>query len=217
MTEGWYPPPDPEDGRLDFPATHRNRDALWEVLDRWLPERGRILEIASGSGQHVVHFAQRLAASQDRSALRFVPSDPDPEHRRSIRAWIEHAELTERIEAPLDVDTCADDWGIDAVAGILCFNMIHIAPWSACLGLLDGGARRLEPGASLCLYGPFMRGGAHTSESNAQFDARLKSRDPAWGVRDLDDVATEASRVGLELVEVVQMPANNFSVRFDRR
>lgn len=224
--DGWYPPPDPDDGRLDFPATGRNRDALWSVLDGWLPARGPVLEVASGSGQHVVHFAQQVQGDPDR-ALTFLPSDPDPAHRRSIAAWTRHASLSAIIEPPLNLDTTASDWGADwsrrrgalsdaGLSGIVCANMIHIAPWSACEGLVTGAGRELAPGGALVLYGPFMRGGVHTSESNAAFSARLQSRDPAWGVRDLDEVTQLAKQAGLTLEDVASMPANNLTVRFVR-
>jgi len=214
LTGGWYPPPDPDDGRLDFPATGRNKDALWAVYDRWLPREGVVLELASGSGQHVVHFAE--ASKAQRPNLRFVPSDPEAQHRRSIAAWTQLAGLEERVAEPLDIDVTSTDWGIDEIDAISCINMIHIAPWAACEGLFEGASRRLGRGAPLCLYGPFMRDGRHTAPSNEAFDARLRARNPAWGVRDLDEVAARAAELGFALGEVVQMPANNLSVRFDR-
>lgn len=206
-----------DDDRLDFPATGRNREVLWEILAAWLPAEGRVLEVASGSGQHAVHFAQ--ASARSHPGLRFLPSDPDPEHRRSIAAWAAHGAVGDRIEAPADVDTTRSTWteGLPPIDAVLCINMIHIAPWAACEGLMQGASGLLGPGARLCLYGPFMRDGQHTAPSNEAFCERLQARDPAWGVRDLDDVRQAAERAGFDLVEIAQMPANNLTVRFDRR
>ncbi len=204
-----------DDGRLDFPATGRNREVLWTVLAEWLSPFARVLEIASGSGQHAVHFAQ--ASRTSHPGLRIVPSDPDPDHRRSIAAWTAHAGVEDRVGAPLDLDTTRPDWteAVSQVDAVLCINMIHIAPWSACEGLFHGAARLLEAGDLLCLYGPFMREGRHTAPSNEAFSARLRAQNPAWGVRDLDDVAALSAE--FELVEVTSMPANNLSVCFERR
>jgi len=201
-----------ETHRLDFPATGRNRDAILEALSPFLGDGTRVLEIASGSGQHAAHFALRLPS------VTWQPSDPDPAHRASITAWTGGIG---NVLAPLDLDTVrhadeppAELQGVDA---ILCCNMIHIAPWAAGLGLLALAGRIVAADGFLFLYGPFKRDGAHTSESNAQFDDSLQSRDPDWGVRDLDHVAEIAATHGLHLETVISMPANNLSVVFRRQ
>ncbi|MCA9506654.1 MAG: DUF938 domain-containing protein, partial [Myxococcales bacterium] len=166
-----------------------------------------VLEIASGSGQHAAFFASTF------SHLRWQPSDLDADLFASIRAW---SEGLDNVAEPVAIDVTAKRWPIDTVEAGYCANMIHIAPWEACLGLLDGMSRVLRPGAPLCLYGPFMRAGEHTAPSNAAFDERLKSRDPSWGVRDLDVVEDESARRGLVLERVFEMPANNLTVVFRR-
>jgi hypothetical protein len=193
--------------RLSAPAAQRNRGPILEVLQRVLPARGRVLEIASGSGEHVVHFARALPQ------LTWQPSDPDPAARESIRAWIAH-EKPDNALAPLALDVTRARWAhaLEPVDAVLCINMIHISPWEACLGLLYGCEMLLPQGGPLVLYGPFMRAGAHTAPSNAAFDASLRRQDPRWGVRDLDDVQREAALRGFQLAEVVEMPANNLTV-----
>jgi hypothetical protein len=198
------------DERLYYPATQRNRDFILDVLRRTLPASGLVLEIASGSGEHIVHFAQALPK------LTFQPSDPDPNALRSIAAWIA-ASGASNVRAPIIVDAMAETWPLAAADAVLCINMIHIAPWPAAIGLVRGAAAILRQGAPLYLYGPFMRGGAHTAPSNEDFDRSLKSRDPAWGVRDLDDVAALARSSGFTEPEITSMPANNLSVVFHRR
>jgi hypothetical protein len=193
------------DARRHAPATARNRDPILAVLRRVLPARGLVVEIASGSGEHAVHFARALPR------LDIQPTDPDPSARESIDAWRAAAELP-NVRPALPLDARQGDWPIGAVDAVLCCNMIHIAPWEAALGLLRGAARHLGAGLPLVLYGPFRRGGEHTSASNEQFDASLRARDPLWGVRDLDEVVREAGARGLELDEVVEMPANNLTV-----
>ncbi len=191
------------DARKHAPATERNRAPILEVLRRVLPPQGLVLEVASGTGQHAVAFAEDLPH------LTWQPSDPDPDLRASIRAWSAVANLT-NLRDPLDLDAAARDWPLDRADAIVCINMIHIAPWPAGLGLLDGAARLLPAGAPLLLYGPFMRDGRHTAPSNAAFDDSLKARNPAWGVRDLGKV--ERAATGFTLAEVVEMPANNLTV-----
>ncbi|QLC24490.1 DUF938 domain-containing protein [Parasphingopyxis algicola] len=192
------------------PATLRNRDAIADVLRRILPETGRVLEVASGSGEHLVHFAALFPA------LEWQPSDPDPASRASIAAWTAEAGLP-NIAPPLDLDAAAKDWPVAAADAILCINMIHISPWAATEGLLAGAGRVLDPGAPLYLYGPFRMGGRPTAPSNEAFDRSLKSRNPAWGVRDIADVEKSAERAGLGLEEIVDMPANNVSAILRRR
>lgn len=196
--------------KLCWPAPERNKEPILAVLKRVLPETGTLLEIASGSGQHAAYFAAALPA------LRILPSDVDPAHLASIAAY--RAEAGPNLLAPIRLDVCAADWGLEgAIDAIFCANMIHIAPFEACLGLLDGAGRQLGRGGVLVLYGPFRIGGVHTADSNAAFDRSLKERDPRWGVRDLEVVAAEAEARGLDLRERVPMPANNQCLVLGRR
>jgi SAM-dependent methyltransferase len=195
------------DARRHAPATERNRAPILEVLRRVLPASGTVLEVASGSGQHAVFFAEALPH------LIWQPSDPDPELRASIAAWRAQTALP-NLRAPLALDATSDDWPMERADAILCINMIHIAPWTAALGLFRGAARLLSPGAPLLLYGPFKRDGRHTAPSNAAFDASLRQRDPAWGVRDLAEV--EAAATGFILAETIEMPANNLTLLLRR-
>jgi SAM-dependent methyltransferase len=196
-----------DDRRRHAPAAECNRDAILDVLRRVLPPQGLVLEIASGTGQHAAHFARGLPG------LVWQPSDPDPDLRASIASWTEGIAT---VRPPLDLDAARPDWPVAHADAVVCINMIHIAPWPAALGLLAGAARILGPGAPLYLYGPFMRGGRHTAPSNEAFDADLRRRNPAWGVRDLDEVARAAEAAGLRPDGVVDMPANNLSVVFRR-
>jgi SAM-dependent methyltransferase len=200
--------PDPADPRIQAPAAARNRDAILAALTAILPARGLLLEIASGSGEHVSHFAQALPE------WRFQPSDPDPTRRASIDAWATGAALP-NVRPALDLDAATAAWGLRADA-VLCINMIHIAPWRAAQGLVAGAAQVLAEGGLLCLYGPYRRGGAHTAPSNAAFDADLRRRDPDWGVRDLEAVAELAARAGFAPPEIIAMPANNLLLAFSR-
>jgi hypothetical protein len=195
--------------RLSSASSQRNRAPILEVLTRVLPSAGRVLEIASGSGEHAVFFARALPG------VTWQPSDLDPDARASIAAWIVHEGLT-NVSAPLEVDVMRAGWAasLGAVDAVVCANMIHISPWECCLGLLDGAGALLGAGAPLVFYGPYMRGGLHTAPSNAAFDADLRRRDPRWGIRDLDVVAREAASRGFSLAEVIQMPANNLTVLF---
>ncbi len=205
-----------EDARRFAPATQRNRQPILEVLTRVLPPQGTILEIASGTGEHAVFLAPRL------QPRLWQPSDPDPELRASISAWQTHLP-DDRLRSPLDINAQAPEWIVETepppepITALVCINMIHISPWASCLGLLAGAGRILKPGGILYLYGPFQRGGAHTAESNQQFDQMLRAQDPSWGVRDLDQVTEQADTHALQLQEIVSMPANNLSVIFSRR
>lgn len=192
------------DPRRFAPAAARNRDAILAVLRHALPPRGLVLEVASGSGEHCAHLAAALPA------LTFQPSDPDADARASIDAWAAGAP---NIGPVLALDAARLPWPIAAADAVLCINMIHIAPWAACDGLVRGAAAL---GAMLVLYGPFRRGGAHTAPSNAAFDESLRARDPAWGVRDLEAVAALAAREGFGPPEATEMPANNLTVVFRR-
>jgi SAM-dependent methyltransferase len=201
---------DPSSAVLSSPAAVRNRDPILEVLRRVLPASGLVLHIAEGSGEHVVHFARALPD------LSFQPTDPDADARASIAARRAEAGLG-NLSAPLPLDaTDPDSWPVTRADAIVAINMIHISPWAATEGLLAGAERVLEPGGVLFLYGPYVEAGVETAESNLAFDRSLRGRDPAWGLRDLDEVSALAARHGLRLTERVEMPANNLSVVFVR-
>lgn len=195
------------DGRRFAPATERNRDPILEVLREELPLSGLVLEVASGTGEHVLHFARALPG------LDWQPSDPDAAARDSIAAWLAH-EGAENVRPPILLDASSHDWPVDKVDAILCINMIHISPWEATAGLMRGAARVLPSGGLLYLYGPYRRAGHAIEPSNAAFDENLKSRDPRWGLRALEDVEACAAQHALRLSRVVEMPANNLSVIF---
>lgn len=197
------------DKRLFAPATGRNREPILDVLRGVLPESGLVLEIASGSGEHVAHFAAQFPR------LTFAPSDPNPKARDSIAAWIAHTGAT-NIEAPLALDVTRAPWPIAYADAMICINMIHISPWSATERLFCHGSRILPAGAPLYLYGPYRRDGAHTAASNAEFDATLRAQNPAWGVRDIEAVTDLARQAGFDGPEIVEMPANNLSLIFRR-
>jgi len=165
--------------------------------------------MASGSGEHVIHFAQHLPG------LIFQPSDPDADARASIDAWVEEAGLA-NVKPALDLDVTRRPWPFVNAAAILCINMVHISPWPATEALFAGAARHLVPNGVLYLYGPYKRDGAHTAPSNEAFDQSLRARDPAWGVRDLETVTELAVSAGFTEPEIVPMPANNLSLVFHR-
>jgi hypothetical protein len=190
---------------LFAPAVLRNREAILDVLRHLLPASGLVLEVASGSGEHIVHFASALPS------LSWQPSDADPRALRSIAAHTQTAGLS-HILAPRPLDVRAQPWSVPRADAVLAINMIHIAPWSATEGLMAGAGRILPDGGLLYLYGPFRVAGAHTAESNASFDVNLRARDPAWGVRDVEAVSEAGLVQGLSLVERIPMPANNFSL-----
>lgn len=203
-----------EDRRLRAPAAARNRDAILDILRGVLPAKGTVLEIASGSGEHVVHFAHALPA------LSFQPSDPSPDALASIKAWVAQSGAA-NILPPLQIDAAAEDWPASLAQGhaldaILCINMIHIAPWSAAQGLVRHAGALLPPGAPLILYGPFRRAGRPLEPGNAAFDESLRERDPAWGLRELAAVVALVAEAGFGAPEVIEMPANNLSVVFRR-
>ena len=175
------------------------------MLARVAREGADVLEIASGTGEHATFFAERLPIAS------WQPSDPDEASRASIDAWAAHLG-TEHVRPAIALDVTQHPWPIARADVIVNINMIHISPWRTCEALLAGAGELLAPGGVLYLYGPFRRGGAHTAPSNEAFDASLRGRDPAWGVRDLETVAEEASKHGLTLEEVIPMPANNLSV-----
>ena len=198
-----------DEDRQYAPAAARNRGPILNVLRSILPLSGSVIEAASGTGEHVVHFARTFPN------LNWQPSDPSREARHSIDAWIA-AERLENVRPPLDLDAASDSWPIDHAAAMVCINMIHISPRASTEGLMRGASRILDAGAPLCLYGPFRRATRPIEPSNAAFDENLRSRDPRWGLRDLDEVAACASSHGFVLDRVVAMPANNLSVIFCR-
>ena len=197
------------DHRQQAPAAARNRDPILAVLRGVLPEAGTVLEIASGSGEHVLHFARALPG------LVFQPSDPNPEARRSIAAWAAESGLA-NLRPPLALDAAAPSWPLTAADAVLCINMIHISPWAATEGLMRGAAAILPPGAPLYLYGPYRRAGVPTAPSNEAFDRDLRGRDPSWGLRELEAVTNLADAAGFSGPAVTEMPANNLSIVFRR-
>ena len=188
--------------RLEWPAPNRNRDPILAVLREVLPEHGTVLEIASGTGQHAAYFSQALPH------LVWQPTDTDTAMLASIEAWREEGG---NVLPAVRLDVTWTEWPVGGDA-IVCCNLVHISPWTTTLALLDGAARTLPAGGSLFLYGPYRIGGAHVSESNAEFDADLRSRNPDWGVRDLEAVLEAAAARGLVHDRTVEMPANNRSV-----
>lgn len=213
------------DARQFAPATQRNRDAILEVLLQVLPPTGTVLEISSGTGEHAVFFAPQL-----RPRL-WLPTDRDPGAIASITAWQSHSP-SDNLYPPLLLDAIAPQWPIEQrplpqplqaldlaqhpITAIVNINMIHIAPWDACLGLMAGAGRILPPGGVLYLYGPYQEQGGHTAPSNEAFDAMLRSQNPAWGVRHLESVVEAAQAHHLKWVSTYTMPANNRSVVFRR-
>ncbi|HXF78810.1 MAG TPA: DUF938 domain-containing protein [Usitatibacter sp.] len=193
--------------RETAPSAERNKQPILDVLARVLPPAGLVLEIGSGTGQHISHFARALPG------LAFQPSEMDLERHPSIAAWIAHEKLA-NVRAPIAFDVSRLPWPVRSADAIVCINVIHISPWEATVALMQGAGEILPTGGVLVTYGPYRREGRHTAPSNEAFDASLKSRDPRWGVRDLEAVAAEAKKAGLELEEAVAMPANNFTVVF---
>jgi len=189
------------------PSTLRNRDPILDVLKRVLPKSGRVLEIASGSGEHAAYFAPRL------NQLTWQPSAPNADSRASIRAWAAEAQADNLLD-PVELDVLVDSWPVSDAAAMVCINMVHISPWAVTRALMAGAGRTLSTGGVLYLYGPYRIDGTHTAPSNQAFDESLKSRDPLWGIRDLGDVTAEAEVNGLEHTETVPMPANNQSAIF---
>ena len=200
------------DGRLFSPSFPRNYQPIRDALRPHLAgRRGAVLEVGSGTGQHIAHLAG------DFPGLTWVPSDVPAQHHDSINAWRAHLNLP-NLAAPVFLDASADWAGsvesLGPLAGVLCCNVIHIAPWSVAEGLVRNAGNALSPGASLVLYGPFREGGRHTSDGNASFDAGLRAENPDWGVRDLDAVAQLAGEAGLGPARVTRMPSNNLLAAF---
>ncbi len=204
------------DERLFFTATERNRSSIAKVLRKYLPKKGYVLEIASGSGEHGVNFQELFPR------ITWQTSDPDPIHRKSITAWISQKGLEEEMPQPLDIDVEKIPWNLNHeiksnLKFIICINLIHISPWSCTESLFEQSTNLLKSEDSLMLYGPFKINGEHTSSSNDLFDKSLKSMDKKWGVRDLDAVDAVAGLNGFRKIQLIEMPANNFSVIFRKR
>lgn len=187
------------------PSAERNKQPILDVLTRVLPAQGLVLEIGSGTGQHVAHFAKALPA------LTFQPSEMDLDRHESIQAWTAADHLS-NVRPPLAINLIEGAWPLSTADAIVCINVIHISPWEATLGLMAGAGRLLATGSVLVTYGPYLRGGAHTSASNEAFDASLRARNPRWGVRDIGELEQVANHAGLALEETIAMPANNFSL-----
>ena len=198
-----------EGQRRSAPAALRNREFIAEVLQEWLPGTGLVLEIASGTGEHVVYFAERFPN------LEWQPSDLHPGALASIGAWRSASDLP-NLRAPLEIDASSADWPIRQADAMLSINMVHISPWTSALGLLDAAARLLPPGGPLILYGPWLKSDIKTAPSNLAFDADLKSRDPAWGLRSVEAFAAAAEERGVNLEETRPMPANNLMLLLRR-
>jgi hypothetical protein len=195
--------------RQHAPATERNRGPILEVCKRVLPARGTVLEVASGTGQHAVWFAEQLPG------LVWQPTDLDEGALESIAAWIAHTGVP-NVRPPIRLDVTAPAWGLGPVEAVFNANMVHIAPEEVCAGLMRGAAAALVDGGVLVVYGPFRIGGHHTAPSNESFDADLRRRDPRWGVRDLESMIALANAEGLHFQERVPMPANNQTLVFRR-
>lgn len=196
-------------GGLVSPSAERNKEPIAAVLKAVLPGSGCVLEVSSGTGQHVVYFAAAMPH------LTWQPSEAADETLTSISRWLEDA-ARDNVRPPVRLDVTERPWPVKTADAVVCLNMIHIAPWRAAEALIGGAGGILAPGAPLVLYGPFRRGGIHTAESNAAFDQQLQKQNPEWGVRDLEDVAAFAAKCGFGPAEVVAMPANNLTVIFRR-
>jgi len=195
--------------KLRSPSAARNIAPIGDVLAEWLPANGRVLELASGSGEHALAFARRF------SHLDWQPSDPDPQARASITEWRE-AEGPPNLLAPAAIDVCEPLWPVDRADAVVAINMVHISPWEASIGLLDGAARVLAQDGQLILYGPWIIEGIETAPSNIAFDADLRRRNPDWGLRRVNEFAAEAASRGINLTGERRMPANNTMLRFTR-
>ncbi|NJS13501.1 MAG: DUF938 domain-containing protein [Sphingopyxis sp.] len=203
MSSGpWVPGEAGAEAKRHAPATLRNRGAIAAVLAEELPVTGLVLEIASGSGEHVVHFAAHFPK------LDWQPSDPDPAALTSTKAWRDEAALG-NVRAPVMLDAAAKLWPVGQADALLCINMVHISPWAATLGLMAGAGRLLSAGAPLILYGPFIEDDVPTAPSNIDFDASLRARYADWGLRNVRDVSAAAAGRGLTMTRRAEMPANN--------
>ncbi|HEX5210137.1 MAG TPA: DUF938 domain-containing protein [Pseudolabrys sp.] len=204
-------------GGLDAPAFHRNHDAIWSAIAPFLStQTGDVLELGSGTGQHVMTFAARTPQ------LAWWPSDIYPSHLSSIKAWRQHAGLV-NVRTPQRIDLtdatwtwAADEQAESQLTAMLCINVLHISPWTVTANLFAGAGRLLRDDGRLFIYGPFRRDGEHTAPSNAAFDDSLRAENPTWGVRDIADLNTLAQRAGLTAAEITPMPANNLVLAFMR-
>ena len=196
-------------GLWSMPAAERNKEAILAALKKCVPSAGKVLEVASGTGQHIVYFAAAL------KYLEWIPSEPDPDFRLSIRSRIERVKLS-NIASPLDLDVTSRPWPVTQVDVVLCCNMVHVAPWEAAQELMKGAEEVLSDVGVLFLYGPYRRHGTHTAPSTESFDSQLRQQHSAWGVRDLESLEKLGQSIGLILDEVVEMPANNFGLIFRR-
>lgn len=197
------------DVRRQAPAAARNVGPIGDVLAEWLPRSGLVLEVASGTGEHALAFAKRFP-KQD-----WQPSDPDPEALSSIAAW--RSDGPPNLRPPVCLDVCAGEWPIERADAILCVNMVHISPWAASIGLLDGARRLLSARAPLILYGPWLEEEVEPAPSNLAFDHSLKARNPEWGLRLKQAFSAEAARRDLLLVDRKSMPSNNIMLRFEKQ
>jgi SAM-dependent methyltransferase len=196
--------------KREAPAVARNREAIAAVLGDELPAKGVVLEVASGTGEHAVHFARAYPG------LAWQPSDPDLEALESIAAWRAEEELAS-LREPVLLDATAKDWPIETADAVLCINMIHISPLPATEGLLSGAATLLAPGAPLIVYGPYLEAGVETAASNLEFDAWLKLRDPGFGLRSAEWLDERAAAHGFARTRRVAMPANNLTLVYRRQ
>jgi hypothetical protein len=203
------PPEKQDDGMWFIPSAERNKGPILDILGRVLPGQGVVLEVASGTGQHIVHFAKAFPG------LAWQPSDPDPELRESIALRVREEQIA-NVKPPIELDVTTLPWSLKTAAALVCINMIHVCPWSATQALFKGANALLPAQHVLFLYGAYRRFGQHTSKSNEQFDAGLRAHDPEWGLRDIEAVSEAAALRGFVLAEVVEMPANNFSLIFKR-
>lgn len=200
----------PLEGALrSAPAALRNREPIADVLKDWLPQTGLVVEIASGTGEHAVHFAGRFPG------LEWQPSDVDEGALRSIRAWRNRSRLSNLLE-PVEIDASRRPWPIERADSVVSINMVHISPWESALGLLDGAGRLLPDGGRLILYGPWLSDDVETAASNLEFDRNLKERNPLWGLRKVEDFEQAAQNRGFRLVGRRTMPANNLMLLFEK-
>ena len=203
----FYEAPTGQDARRSAPAALRNRGPIAKVLADWLPEAGTALEVASGTGEHAVWFAERFPG------LTWQPSETHADALASIEAWREEVSLP-NLRSPVVLDASNPDWPLERADAVLNINMVHISPWEASLGLIAGAARLLPANGPLILYGPWLKDDIETAPSNLDFDANLKARDPHWGLRSVEDFAAAAADKGFHLADWRQMPANNLMLLF---
>ncbi len=206
----FYEGPAGESARRSAPAASRNREPIAEVLAEWLPPEGTVLEIASGTGEHAFWFAERFPR------LGWQPSDAHADALASIEAWRDLSNLP-NLRPPIVLDASDTLWPVERADAVLNINMAHISPWAASVGLIAAAAKVLPPEGPLILYGPWLKDDIETAPSNLAFDADLRARDPAWGLRRVEDFEKAAARKGFSLVETRSMPANNLMLLFQLR